>query len=151
MAEMEDLNNSFKRLESDVQLVKTVIANTERQCWGNAQHSRRESVKVIGIPKTVESKDLECTVCKVFNSIGFDIGIMENVPYMSIRDYGMNVRNFGIMKKFIRTLLSMEQLGSNRLKMVHSYKSITHVSDLRALFPEEQFSFLICVHLVFFF
>ena len=91
MAEMEDLNNSFKRLESDVQLVKTVnnkllkqLANTERQCWGNAQHSRRESVKVIGIPKTVESKDLECTVCKVFNSIGFDIGIMENVPYMSI-------------------------------------------------------------------
>ena len=30
-------------------------------------------MEVIGIPKTVESKDLEHTVCKVFNSIGFDI------------------------------------------------------------------------------
>ena len=27
-----------------------------------------------GVSETVESKDLEHTVCKVFNSIGFDIG-----------------------------------------------------------------------------
>ena len=39
MAEMKDLNNSFKRLESDVQIVKNVnnnllkqLENTERQC-----------------------------------------------------------------------------------------------------------------------
>ena len=31
-------------------------------------------MEVIGIPKTVESMDLEHTLCKVFNSIGFDIG-----------------------------------------------------------------------------
>ena len=31
-------------------------------------------MEVIGIPKTVESKDLEHTVCKVFNSIDFDTG-----------------------------------------------------------------------------
>ena len=29
---------------------------------------------VIGITKTVESKDFELTVCKVFNILGFDIG-----------------------------------------------------------------------------
>ena len=80
MAEMKDLNSSFERLESDVQIVKTVnnnllkqLENTERQCWANAQYSGHECVEVIGIPKTVESKDLEYTVCKVFNSIGFDI------------------------------------------------------------------------------
>ena len=80
MAEMKELSSSFKRLESDVQIVKTVnnnlikqLENTERQCWANAQYSRRECLEVIGIPKTVESKDLEHTVCKVFNSIGFDI------------------------------------------------------------------------------
>ena len=65
MVEMKDLNNSFKRLESDVQIVKTVnnnllkqLQNTERQCWANAQYSWRECVEVIGIPKAVESKDL---------------------------------------------------------------------------------------------
>ena len=81
MVEMKYLNNSLKRFESDVQMVKTVdnnllkqLENTERQCWENAQYLRRECVEVIGIPKTVDSKDLEHTVCKVFNSIGFDIG-----------------------------------------------------------------------------
>ena len=37
----------------------------------------------------------------------------------TIGDYVMNVRNFGIIRKFIRTLLSMVQLGSNSFKMVH--------------------------------
>ena len=81
IVEMKHLNNSLKRLESDVQIVKTVnnnflkqLENTERQCWENAQYSRRECVEVIGIPKTVESKDLEHTLCKVFNITGFDIG-----------------------------------------------------------------------------
>ena len=80
MAEMKDLNISFRRLESDAQIVKTVnnnllkqLENTQRQCCANAQYSRRECVEVIGIPKTVESKDLEHTIRKVFNSIGFDI------------------------------------------------------------------------------
>ena len=80
MAEMKELRISFKRLESDAQIVKTVnnnllkqLENTQRQCCANAQYSRRECVEVIGIPKTVESKDLEHTIRKVFNSIGFDI------------------------------------------------------------------------------
>ena len=36
----------------------------------------------------------------------------------TVGDYGMNARNLGIIRRFIRTLLSMAQLGSNRLKMV---------------------------------
>ena len=57
---MEDFN-SFKRPESEVQIGNTVnnnplkqLENPERQCWANAQYSRRECVEVIGIPKTVE-------------------------------------------------------------------------------------------------
>ena len=81
MAEIKDSNNGFKRLESDVQIVKTVnnnllkqLENTEKQYWANAQYSRWECVEAIGIPKIVESKDLENNVCKVFNSIVFDTG-----------------------------------------------------------------------------
>ena len=79
MAEMKELRISFKRLESDAQIVKTVnnnllkqLENTETHWWANAEYSRRECVEVIGIPKTVESKDLEHTICKVFNSIDFE-------------------------------------------------------------------------------
>ena len=39
----------------------------------NAQYLRHECMEVIGIPKTV-GHTVEHTVCKVFNSIGFDIG-----------------------------------------------------------------------------
>ena len=69
MVEMKDLNNSFKRLESAVQIIKSVNNSLLKQleCWrampANAQYSRRELVEVIGIPKTVESMDLEHTVC----------------------------------------------------------------------------------------
>ena len=184
MAEMKDLSSSFKRLESDVQIAKTVnnnlikqLENTGRQCWANTQYSRRECVEVIGIPKTIESNDLEHTVCKVFNSIGFDIeedrieayhrltnsdrsivkfsrtkdcqhlmrikkGLKDLNPtnlsfpegtkiYVNdslctyIGDCGMNARNFGIIRRFIRTLLLMVQLGSNRLRMVHIKASHT--------------------------
>ena len=58
MTEMKDLNNSFKRFESDVHIVKTAnnnclkqLDNTEIQSWANAQYSRRECVEVIRIPK----------------------------------------------------------------------------------------------------
>ena len=80
IAEMKVLNNSLKSLESDVQIVKTVnnllkqLENTERQCWANAQYLWWKCVEVIGIPKSVQSEDLEHTICKVFNGIGFDIG-----------------------------------------------------------------------------
>ena len=80
MVEMKDLNNILEGLESDVQIAKIVnnnllkqLVNTERQCWANAQYSLRECVENIGIPKTVELKHFKDTVCKVFNSIGFDI------------------------------------------------------------------------------
>ena len=58
MTEMKDLNNSFKRFESDVHIVKTAnnnslkqLDNTETQSWANAQYSPRERVEVIRIPK----------------------------------------------------------------------------------------------------
>ena len=72
--------NSSKRIGSDVQITKTVnnnlikqLKNNEKQCWTNTQYLRRECVEIIGRSKTAESMDLEHTVCKVFNSIGFDI------------------------------------------------------------------------------
>ena len=49
----------------------------------------------------------------------------------TIGDYGMNARNFGIIR-LIRTLLSMVQLGSNRLKMV--YVKASHASAIWGLY-----------------
>ena len=57
---MKRLNNSFKILESDAQIVKTVnnnllkqVENTERKCWANPQYLWRTCVEVIGTSKLV--------------------------------------------------------------------------------------------------
>ena len=44
--------------------------NVERQCWAKAQYSRRECLEVVGIPSSVNVKDLEGKVCTIFNRTG---------------------------------------------------------------------------------
>ena len=198
MDEMKKLSISFKRLESDVQIVKPVnnnllkqLENTERECWANAQYSRRECVEVIGIPKTVESKDLEHIICKAFNSVGFDIkedrieachrltksdriivkfsrrkdcqnlmrikkGLKDLNPTNLNFPEGTKIHVNDILCPYYKGLWNeCKKLWSNRkiysyftvngtvrIKQVENgpYKSITHINNLRALFPDEQIS-----------
>ena len=65
-AEIKRLNENFQKLESDVSVVKNVnnilskqTSSIERQCWKNAQYSRRECVGVVGLPSSIEDKDLQ--------------------------------------------------------------------------------------------
>ena len=75
--EIKLLKENYKRLESDISVSRTVSSlltdqmnNVERQCWANAQYSRRECLEVVGIPSPVKIKDLEGKVCSVFNRTG---------------------------------------------------------------------------------
>ena len=45
----------------------------ERQCWANAQYSRRECLDIIGIPREVEADVLEEKVVNVFEKLGRSI------------------------------------------------------------------------------
>ena len=54
--EIKEIHRSFKKLESKIVVVKKVndalvkqLSSVERQCWKNAQYSRRECVEVVGI------------------------------------------------------------------------------------------------------
>ena len=78
--EIKLLKENYKKLESDISVSKTVSSllteqmnNVERQCWANAQYSRRECLEVVGIPSSVKIKDLEGKVCSVFNRIGIAV------------------------------------------------------------------------------
>ena len=79
-AEIKRLNENFQKLESDVSVVKNVnnilskqMSSIERQYWKNAQYSRRECVEMVGLPSSIEDKDLEPTVCRVLQHIGVGI------------------------------------------------------------------------------
>ena len=76
----KDLLAHSKQLEADLaiarnvnsQLVESVVA-TERQCWENAQYSRRDTLEVVGIPMSVRDNILEQKIYDVFQEIGVDV------------------------------------------------------------------------------
>ena len=79
-AEIKRLNENFQKLESDVSVVKNVnnilskqMSSIERQCWKNAQYSRREFFELVRLHSSIEDKDLEPTVCRVLQDIGVGI------------------------------------------------------------------------------
>ena len=49
------------------------VYQTERQCWKNAQYSRRGTLEIVVIPNSVGNSVLEETVRGVFKKIGVEI------------------------------------------------------------------------------
>ena len=69
----KDLLAQSKKLEADVAIVKNVnsklverVVATERQCWENAQYSRRNMLKAVGIQTLVRDNVLQQKVCDIF-------------------------------------------------------------------------------------
>ena len=59
--ELAELRKSYNNLESDLTITKAVneslrnqIITLERQCWSNAQYSRRETLEISGIPEDTD-------------------------------------------------------------------------------------------------
>ena len=80
LEEIHKLNSKFDILQSELLVTKKVnselssrLVNMERQCWANAQYSRRECLEVVGIPREVEQKDLESKVLSVLEKVGCKI------------------------------------------------------------------------------
>ena len=74
------LNEKFTTLESQLLITKNVnsllqerVIDLERQCWANAQYSRRECLEVSGIPNTIKQDELENKVLTIFKKVGCDI------------------------------------------------------------------------------
>ena len=61
LEEVQHVRDTFKRVEFELSVVKTVnhllskrLVDMERQCWANAQYSRRECVELVGIPQSLK-------------------------------------------------------------------------------------------------
>ena len=92
MAIVKNINNK---------LVERVVA-TERQCWENAQYSRRDTLEVVGIPMSVRDNVLE-QVCDVIQEIGVDICDRDIQACHSLKDKDeqlSNLRTEKIVFKF---------------------------------------------------
>ena len=78
--EIRKLNDNFSKLEAAVTVAKNIsnllsqrVVDLERQCWANAQYSRRKCLEVVGIPRSVDDNILEEKVIQVFEKVGCNI------------------------------------------------------------------------------
>ena len=59
LEDVQNIRDTFKHMESELSVVKNFnhllskrLVDMERQCWANAQYSRRECLELVGIPKS---------------------------------------------------------------------------------------------------
>ena len=133
------LNDNFSKLEPDVKIAKNVnnllsqwVVDLERQCWANAQYSRRECLQIVGIPRSVDDNSLEEKVIQVFEKVGCNIN-SSNIESC----HRITKRNDRVTAKFSRTKdcqqvlsvkknlqkLKMEDIGltgDNKVSINHS-------------------------------
>ena len=76
LEEVQHIRGTFKHMESELSVVKNVnhllserLVDMKRQCWANAQYSRRECLELVGIPQSVKDDDLEKVVTKIVNKL----------------------------------------------------------------------------------
>ena len=115
--EVKDLLAHSKKLEAGVaivrngnsKLVERVVAS-ERQCWENAQYSRRDTLEVVGIPMSVRANALEQKICDVFQEIGVDICDHDIQACHRLKDKDQTVVKFTNRKDCLRILRVKRQL-----------------------------------------
>ena len=120
--EVQKLNTNFELLKSDFSatriennsLNERLIA-LERQCWANAQYSRRECLEITGIPSSVSDKDFEEVVCKVITKAGVDITADDIEDCHRVGNKGQTIIKFG-KRKVSRQVLSVRK-DLNKVKM----------------------------------
>ena len=102
--EIRTLNDTFSKLEADKKIAKNInnllsqrVVDLERQCWANAQYSRRECRETVGIPHSVDENSLEEKVIQVFEKVGCNID-SGNIEVC----HGITKRNGRVILKFSR-------------------------------------------------
>ena len=80
LQEIRKFNDNFAKFQAELVVTKRVnselckrIVTVERQCWANAQYSRKECLEVAGIPRQVDDKNLIKKVLSIFQRIGCTI------------------------------------------------------------------------------
>ena len=80
LEELKLLNEKFDKLEADVAIARNAnslmssrLVDTERQCWANAQYSRRETLEIVGLPKSLSNDEAGTKVCQIFQSLDCNV------------------------------------------------------------------------------
>ena len=76
LEELKLLNYKFYKHEANVAIARNAnsllpsrLIDRESQCWSNAQYSRRETLEIVGLPKSLTNDEAETKVCQIFGSL----------------------------------------------------------------------------------
>ena len=113
--EVQKVNTNFELLKSDFSVTRIEnnslnerLIALERQCWANAQYSRRECLEITGIPSPVSDKDLEVVVYKAITKAGVDITSDDIEDCHHAGNKGQTIIKFG-KKRVSRQVLSVRK------------------------------------------
>ena len=80
LEEVRKFNDSISKLHAEMAVTENVnnllltrLSTLERQCWENAQYSRRECLDIVDIPREVSGEVLEEKVLNILGKRGCDI------------------------------------------------------------------------------
>ena len=80
LEEVRNLSDTISKLSSELSITKNVntllssrSVTLKRQCWADAQCSRRECLNIVGIPREVSGEVLKENVLNIFDKIGCSI------------------------------------------------------------------------------
>ena len=76
LEEVRNLSDTISKLSSELSITKNVntllsnrLVTLERQCWTNAQYSRRVCLDIVGIPREISGGVLEEKVLNIFHKL----------------------------------------------------------------------------------
>ena len=78
VAELRKMREGFDQMKSGLSVKKNTLLSKrlqtiEKQCWANAQYSKRDYLEISGIPSSVSGNDLEDVVCKTITKAGVEV------------------------------------------------------------------------------
>ena len=126
---VSNLTEKVQKLNTNLELLKSDFSATriennslnerlialERQCWANAQYSRRECLEITGIPSSVSDKDLDEVVCKAITKAEVDITANDIEDCHRVGNKGQTIIIFGA-RKVVRQVLSLRKdLNKNKI------------------------------------
>ena len=123
LEDVQNIRDTFKHMESELSVVKNVnhllskrLVDMERQCWANAQYSRRECLELVGIPKSFKDDDLEGVVTKFVSKVGINIIERDVQAVHRIRKEGRTIIKFSNRKDFQALLKVKRDLNNLTIK-----------------------------------
>ena len=136
-SEVRDLVSTIKRLEADFNIVKHVnnklvdqLVATERQCWENAQYSRRECLEITGITKSFGDSDLKGKACEIFEKLGVQVNERDIQDCHRLK-YGKTIVKFSNRKdclQILRVKKNLKELDPTELDFEEGTKIFVNES-----------------------